>query len=447
MSANPVFERGLPANIDAEKFILGSILLDDSRFIDVAGVIVADDFALEKHRRIFQRMCEMRDRGEHIDRVTLANELLRREELQSIDGLGYLISLDDGLPRLSNIESYVRIVREKAILRKLAVFSQHMMNRALVAEEEPLTIIEDSKLKLSHLYDSSADTDAAETPLEIVSGAGGVNQFFAPEKGVPSPWDSVDFVTGGWQKGELILIGARPSMGKTAFLLNVAWEAAFKQKIPTVIYSFEMTQKSLIRRFISYLSGIPYQDIQQMNLSADQRSECRYRLEQINQSALRVIAASGKSIMAIRSHAERLRSKDQAGFIGIDYIGLMRSGVAKAGTNRNQELGEIARTLKNMAMDLEIPVVCLSQLNRALESRTDKRPSMGDLRDSGEIEEHADLIAFLHRPGYYKRDDPSLQRIAELIIAKQRNGDTPLIPMTFDRVCGRFEEMSAEDER
>ena len=431
-------ERGLPANIDAEKFILGSIMLDDIRFPEVAGVLREDDFALEKHRRIFARMIDLRARSERVDRVTVANELIRREELESVDGLAYLISLDDGLPFISNLDSYIRIIRDKATLRRIAMASQHLMNRALVAEEDPSAIIEDFRLTLATIYDSSAQTEQAETVFDIVREAGGPDKFFAPTFGINSPWSSVDFFTGGWQDGELILIGARPSMGKTAFVLNALWHAARESGKHAVFYSYEMRKTAITRRLVSLLTGISYQRIQQMSLSHEERIACRVALGEISEAPIRIVQSSGKSVMALRSHAERLRQRGELDILGVDYIGLMRSGSAARAMNRNQELGQIARELKLLSGDLNVPALVLSQLNRALASRDDKRPGMADLRDSGEIEEHADFIGFLHRPGYYDRDNAQVQNIAEFIISKQRNGDTPNVALEFNRVCGQF---------
>jgi replicative DNA helicase len=443
---NLAITKGLPANIDAEKFVLGSIMLDDIRFADLAGVVRDDDFALDKHRRIYQRMCELRLRGERIDRVTVANELLRRDELESVDGLAYLVSLDDGLPKISNLDSYVRIIREKATLRRLAMASQHMLNRTLIAEEDPSAIIEDFRLTLSTIYDSSAQSEAAETVFDIIRETGGVDKFFTPTYGIKSPWPRVDFFTGGWQDEELILIGARPSMGKTAFVLNMLWHAAHVRRKNAVFYSYEMKKTAITRRLVSLLTGISYQDIQQQNISQDQRSLCRQKLGIITESPIRIVQSSGKSVMALRAHAERLKQRDELDIIGIDYIGLMRSGSNRAGMNRNQELGEIARELKRLAMDLKVPVVCLSQLNRMVATREDKRPGMADLRDSGEIEEHADFIGFLHRPGYYDRESISLQNLAEFIIAKQRNGDTVNVALEFNRINGEFKNEKSEDD-
>lgn len=430
--------KALPSSIETEKLVLGVLMMRESAYSEVTGVIGEDDFSLEKHRRIFARMVDLHSRNEKTDRITVAEELHRRGELESVDGLSYICSLDDGTPIIPNLDSYVKIIHDKATLRRIATAADRLTSQALIGEDAPASIIENFRLTLSAIYDSSAHVEQAETVTEIVREAGGVDKFFAPTFGIKSPWSSVDFFTGGWQDSELILVGARPSMGKTAFVLNALWYAARASNKHSVFYSYEMKKTAITRRLISLLTGISYQRIQQMDLSHIERFECRSALGKVAESPLRIVQSSGKSVTALRSHAERLKQRGELDIIAIDYIGLMRSGSTRSHMNRNQELGEIARELKRLATDLDVPVICLSQLNRAVASRDDKRPGMADLRDSGEIEEHADFIGFLHRPGYYDRENAEVQNIAEFIIAKQRNGDTPNIALEFNRMFGKF---------
>jgi len=227
--AGVALQKGLPSNIDAERFILGSVLLDDARFIDIAGVLTNADFALEKHRRIYNRMAELHARGEKIDRVTVANELLKFNELESVDGLTYLVSLDDGLPHIANLDAYVKIVRDKAMLRQIAVASQQLMNRALMAEEEPEAILAGAEETLLKLGESRTE-QGLKTPLEVIQNyEGGLNAFLDPSKrikGVSTGFTRLDEMTGGFHPGELIILAARPSMGKTALALNIAWHVA-----------------------------------------------------------------------------------------------------------------------------------------------------------------------------------------------------------------------------
>jgi replicative DNA helicase len=229
-------------------------------------------------------------------------------------------------------------------------------------------------------------------------------------------------------------------MGKTAFALNALWHAA-SRGIPAVFYSFEMSKRSLLQRLIANLASIPLNELRQGDLNEGERRAAGEALECISDTPLRIVQASGKTPFAIQMHAERLREAGKLGIAAVDYIGLVKSEAAADGFNRTRELGQICRQFKDLAALLHIPLLVLSQLSRASETRPDKRPVMSDLRDSGELEEHADLIAFLHRPGYYQRDNPALDLAAEFIMAKQRNGDTPTIQLNFRREFGRFESI------
>ncbi|MBZ5623315.1 MAG: DnaB-like helicase C-terminal domain-containing protein [Acidobacteriia bacterium] len=290
-----------------------------------------------------------------------------------------------------------------------------------------------------------AQGGAAETIAEdiasIVERAGGVDAFLAPRIGIATPWREFDYYTGGWQKGELALIAGRPSMGKTAFALNALYHSAVRG-VPAVFYSYEMTCDSIVVRLISRMARITYKDIQRGQLSANERRAALDSLATLRELPIRIVQASGKTVLAIRCHAERLKRKGKLEIAAIDYIGLIRGSAYHQ--NRNQELGDVCRQLKEMAGELDIPLLVLSQLSRATETRLDKRPNMGDLRDSGELENHADIIGFLFRPGYYDRGNESLRMVAELSIAKQRNGDTPTIPLIFRGEYGHFETDSGE---
>ena len=248
-----VLEKGLPANLDAERFVLGSILLDDSYFIQTAGALQADDFSVEKHRRIFSRMAEIHERGEKIDRVTLANELMSRNQLEACDGLSYLVSLDDGLPQTFNIESYIRIVKDKAILRKIIFASQNLMNRCIASEEEPSQILAGAEETLLKLGESQVKSGLA-SPAQIINEyQGGLNTFLDPSKrikGISTGFTKLDEMTGGLHAGELIILAARPSMGKTALALNIAQHVAAKLDKAVAVFSLEMSKESLLTRML-----------------------------------------------------------------------------------------------------------------------------------------------------------------------------------------------------
>ncbi len=442
-------EKGLPANIDAEKFILGSLMLDDARFIEIAGVLLDDDFALEKHRRIFQRMSELHDRGEKIDRVTVANELLRRNELESIDGLSYLVSLDDGLPQISNLDSYVRIIRDKATLRRIAMASQHLMNRALLAEEDPATILAGAEETLLRLGESRGEKGLM-TPLEVIQGyEGGLNAFLDPSKrvkGISTGFIKLDEMTSGLHAGELIILAARPSMGKTALALNMAWHIASKLFQPVAIFSLEMSQESLLTRIVwcRRRTRVDSQRFRAGYLNEKERNLLRAAANQMVEAPIFIDDTAGANLMDM--HAKLRKLKQQQGSIGlvvVDYLQLM--SVRGRVENRNQEVSQLSRGLKLMSKELGCPFLVLSQLSRATETRQgDHRPQLSDLRESGSIEQDADVVGFIFRPEVYQREREDLKGIAELILAKQRNGPIGKIDLVFLHAQTRFEN-KAED--
>ena len=444
---NAVFDRGLPSNIDAERFILGSILLDDARFIEIAGTILQDDFALEKHRRIFHRMTELHERGEKIDRVTLANELLRFNELESVDGLSYLVSLDDGLPAIANLDAYTRIVRDKSTLRRIAVSAQHMLNRALLGEEDPAAILaaaEESLLKLGE----SRTEQGLTTPLQVIQNyAGGLNAFLDPSKrvkGISSGFTKLDEMTGGMHGGELIILAARPSMGKTAFALNIAWHVATRLFQPVAIFSLEMSQESLLTRMLCAAARVDSQRFRTGYLNEGERQKLRAAANQMVEAPIYIDDTAGVHLMDMHAKLRKLHQSGQKlGLVVVDYLQLMSSKGRVE--NRNQEVSQISRGLKLMSKELDCPFLVLSQLSRATETRVgDHRPQLSDLRESGSIEQDADLVGFIFREEVYKRDREDLRGLAELILAKQRNGPIGKIDLVFLHAQTRFENR-AED--
>jgi len=440
-------EKGLPANTDAERFILGSVLLNDARFVEVAGILNPDDFALEKHRRIFVRMSELHERGEKIDRITVANELQRYNELQSVDGLAYLVSLDDGLPQISNLESYVKIVRDKATLRRIVMASQHLMNRALIGEEDPGEILSGAEDALLKLGVAQAEKGLM-TPLEVIQNyQGGLNAFLDPSKrikGISTGFTKLDEMTGGLHSGELIILAARPSMGKTAFALNIAWHVATRLFHPVAIFSLEMSQESLLTRMLCAAARVDSHRFRTGYLNEKERQQLRAAANQMVDAPLYLDDTAGANLMDMHAKLRRLQQSGQKlGLVVVDYLQLMSS---KGRTeNRNQEVSQISRGLKLLSKELDCPFLVLSQLSRATETRQgDHRPQLSDLRESGSIEQDADLVGFIFREEVYKRDREDLHGLAELILAKQRNGPIGKVDLVFLHAQTRFENR-AED--
>ncbi|HZL55943.1 MAG TPA: replicative DNA helicase [Bryobacteraceae bacterium] len=440
-------EKGLPSNVEAERMILGSVLLDESRFIEIAGVIAQDDFSLEKHRRIFYRMLQLHERGAKIDRITVAEELQRFNELQSVDGLGYLVSLDDGLPHISNLESYVRIVRDKATLRRIVHASQHLMNRALQGEEDPGDILAGAEESLLRLGEARTEKGLT-TPLEVIQNyEGGLNAFLDPSKrikGISTGFTKLDEMTGGFHSGELIILAARPSMGKTAFALNIAWHVATRLFHPVAIFSLEMSQESLLTRMLCAAARVDSQRFRTGYLNEKERQHLRAAANQMVEAPLYIDDTAGANLMDMHAKLRRLQqSGKKLGLVVVDYLQLM--SVKGRSENRNQEVSQMSRGLKLLSKELGCPFLVLSQLSRATETRQgDHRPQLSDLRESGSIEQDADLVGFIFREEVYKRDREDLHGIAELILAKQRNGPIGTVPMVFLHAQTRFENR-AED--
>ncbi|HUQ94082.1 MAG TPA: replicative DNA helicase [Bryobacteraceae bacterium] len=440
-SGDAIFEKGLPANIDAERFVLGSILVDDDTFLQVAGILEAEDFSLEKHRRIFLRMVDLHDRGERIDRVTLANELMTCGQLESVDGLGYLVTLDDGLPQISNLGSYVRIVKNKSLLRRIILHSQRTIDQCIAADEDPENILAragDELMKLGENRNGSG----LSTPQEIIEGYdGGISAFLDPSKriqGVSTGFLKYDEKTGGMRPGELIIIAARPAMGKTALVLNIAHHVATKVQKPVAVFSLEMSKESLLTRLLCAAARVDSQKFRAGFLNQNERRQLQVAAAELVEAPLYIDDTASTNIMDIHAKLKRLKAEHGLALAVVDYLQLM-SGRGRF-ENRVQEVSSYSRGLKLMSKELEIPIIALSQLSRAPDTRQgDHRPQLSDLRESGSIEQDADVVSFIFREEIYKPDRTDLKGLAELIIAKQRSGPTGKVNLVFLHSLTKFE--------
>jgi replicative DNA helicase len=388
-------------------------------------------------------MGELYARGERIDRVTLANELMKLQQLESVDGLGYVVSLDEGLPALANLDSYVRIVKGKAILRRLIYASQATIQKCILGEEEPEQILaaaEEGLLKLGDVKDK----DALMSPGRIIEEfEGGLNAFLDPSKrikGIGTGYLKLDEMTGGLHEGELIILAARPSVGKTALALNIAQHVAMHphQKQTVAVFSLEMSRESLLTRMICASARVDQQKFRAGYLNQDERRKLAKAASDLVQSPLYIDDTPGANLMDIHAKLRRLRAEHGLSLVVIDYLQLMSSRGRYE--NRNQEISTMSRGLKLLAKDLKVPMLVLSQLNRAPETRPgDHRPQLSDLRESGSIEQDADLVAFIFREEIYKPEREDLKGIAELLLAKQRNGPTGRVNLVFLKEFTKFE--------
>jgi replicative DNA helicase len=446
MSVTQATERGLPTNVDAERFVLGSILLDDSLYVQAAGTLDPDDFSLEKHRRIFKRMGELQTRGEKIDRITVANELMKFNELEACDGLTYLVSLDDGLPQIPNLESYIRIVKDKAVLRRIIFASQHMMNRCLLGEEQPEEILAGAEETLLKLGDSRSKSGLINSAQILQEYEGGISAFLDPSKrikGISTGFAKLDEMTGGMHGGDLIIIAARPSMGKTALALNIAQHVCLRLQKTVAIFSLEMSRESLLTRMLCAAARVDSQRFRAGFLSQEERRKLNHALHELVEAPLYIDDTAGLNMMDMHSKLRRLQQEREIGMVIVDYLQLMSSPGRTE--NRNQEVSALSRGMKLLGKELNVPMMVLSQLSRAVETRQgDHRPQLSDLRESGSIEQDADLVGFIFREEVYHREREDLRGLAELIVAKQRNGPIGTVNLVYLHAQTKFENR-AED--
>jgi replicative DNA helicase len=451
-------DAGLPANVDAEKTILGAILLDNAAHSEAAERLEPDDFSLDSHRRIYMRMSELIDGQRAVDIVTLANELARYKEVESVGGVAYLASLTEGLPRRPVIEEYIRIVKDKSLLRKLMLICSSAIARAADQSENAIEVLDVTESQLLEVSEKGL-TQGLESLDKIVANSfGSIDNLYKQSRevtGVGTGFIEFDRMTSGLQKGELIIIAARPSMGKTALAINIAQNAALEHGAKVAVFSLEMSKASLLRRMLASQAGVDQQRLQKGFLGKEDHDKLQNALGQLIESHIFIDDSAGISLAEMRAKARRL--KQNAGgldLVVVDYLQLMTatlpSGGRKGYENRTQEVSAISRGLKAMAKELDVPLVALSQLSRASERRgEDKRPMLSDLRESGSIEQDADVVAFIHRESYYNRTEEmseSDKAQSEIILAKQRNGPTGIVHMYFNARYTRFETLDRTHE-
>lgn len=439
--SDALLERGLPASPDAERYVLGAILLDDAAFTRM-GRLTAADFSLEKHRRIFQRMTELHERGEKIDRVTVAHELIMHEQLESVDGLTYINSLDEGMPELVHPESYVRIVREKAAQRRVMLTCNRIMSRAAEQDTPAHELAAEAVEAFLKTETPGRDSDLLSLSDTVDLESGGWNAFLDPTKrpqGIKTGFTKFDEMTGGLRAGELIILAARPAMGKTALSINVAYNIAVrKPSSPVAVFCLEMSRQALFTRMICAAARVDSQKFRLNYINADERHALARASHEISQAPVFIDDSAELTLLDIHNKLRRIKAERGLGLAIIDYLQLMASRGKHE--NRNQEVSALSRGLKLMARELGVPILALSQLSRDPEKRTgDHRPQLSDLRDSGGIEADADIVAFLFREEVYKTDRADLKGLAELLIAKQRQGPIGKIRLVFRPALTKFE--------
>lgn len=453
-------EHGLPASVEAERTILGAVLLDNAAYSEAAERLIAEDFSLDSHRRIFARMGELIDANRAVDIITLSEELDRQKELESIGNRAYLFSLTENLPRRLSIEDYVRIVKDKSILRQVMGICSTAQARAADQSEDALEVLNATESALLEVSERGITQGFSSIP-EIVKGSfGSIDNLYKEGRevtGLATHYHDFDRMTSGLQPSELIIIAARPSMGKTAWAINIAENAAVRDAKVVGIFSLEMSKEALLRRMLASQSMVSMRHIQTGFLTREDRDKLVQGLERLAEAKLFIDDTPGISLGEMRAKARRLRQQSgRLDMIVIDYLQLMTaSSLGPNGRryeNRTQEVSAISRGLKALAKEMRVPVIALSQLSRASEQRGgDKKPMLSDLRESGSIEQDADVVAFIHRESYYNRDeegaeDAESKNRAEIIIAKQRNGPTGSVQLMYMSEFTRFENPYKGDD-
>ena len=445
-------DRVLPASADAERAILGAILLDNQAYHQAAEFLLAEDFSLDSHRRIYLRMMELSDTGRAIDFVTLTEQLGQHKEIEAVGGVAYVTSLTDGLPRVKNIEQYVKIVKDKALLRGLIHAATTAIQKAYEQDAPAEEIVDAAESDIFRVAEKRIGQGFMAIP-DIVKGSfGSIDKLYEQGQritGLRTYYEDLDEKTSGLQKSDLIIIAARPSMGKTAFAINIAENAAVYDKKVVGIFSLEMSRESLIMRMLCSQARVDSHRVRTGFISREERSKLVTGLASLVDAPIFIDDTPGISISEMRAKCRRLmQAQGKLDMIIVDYLQLVAGapmGTARRYENRTQEVSAISRGLKGLAKEMRCPVVALSQLSRAPEARTgNNRPQLADLRESGAIEQDADVVGFIFREEVYKQDDPDLEGKAELIIAKQRNGPTGTVHLAFIKKFTRFENTTNE---
>src|SRR4030081_148765 len=438
----------LPANVEAERSILGAILLDNFAYNQAAEHLRIEDFSLDSHRRIYSRIVDLAESSRPIDMITLIEELDRHKDLQTVGDVGYISSLVDGVPDRPSIEHYVKIVRDKALLRGLI----HAANTAIAraadqsdAAEDVLSDAEEAIFQLSEKRIGRGFLGAQEIVRESFGSVDALLQRGQRITGLATHYADLDEMTSGLQRADLVIIAARPSMGKTAFAMNIAENAAIEDQQVVGVFSLEMSREALLLRLLCSQARVDAHKMRTGSLWQEDTKKLVRAMEQLAHAPIYIDDTPRITLREVRAKSRRLKqSAGKLDLIIVDYLQLM-SGGGKRFENRTQEVSAISRGLKALAKELSVPVIALSQLSRAPESRGgDHRPQLSDLRESGSIEQDADIVMFIFREEVYKQDDPDLEGKAELIIGKQRNGPIGRVNLAFLKNFTRFESL-AED--
>jgi replicative DNA helicase len=441
---------GLPSSIQTEVTVLGAMLLDGMAVTDATAKLQAEDFSLDSHQRIYRAMLELLAVGHAIDYITVMDALAKKRELDAIGGPAYLAFLSEGIPRHPKVEDYVRIIKDKSLLRQLMTIFNDGMVLASDQNEEATNVLNGIETRLADVADSAIQRGFSPISDIVANSFGSIDALYEQGRevtGLATHYKEFDKMTSGLQNSELIIIAARPSMGKTAWAINIGQNCAVKDDKVVAIFSLEMSKESLLRRMLASEAEVGSRKLQTGFIPREDKGKLMAALDRLMSSKMFVDDTPGITLAEMRAKARRLKQQNQGqlDLIIIDYLQLMTGSSStsqKKFENRTQEVSSISRGLKALAKEMNVPVVALSQLSRGSEQRTgDKKPLLSDLRESGSIEQDADVVAFIHREEYYDRENEDIKGQAEIIIAKQRNGPTGTVKLAYRADFTRFENL------
>lgn len=440
MSAKKQSAKILPHNLDAEKSLLGAVLIDEEIMADVSELVKANDFYDKSHATIYDGMLRLFEKHKPVDFLTLSDELKRKNELELIGGSAFLTELTNYVPSAANAASYADIVAQKAVRRRLIKAVSDINEMSFNEETETQELLSQAEAELFSVSDQSLKqdltsienilTDSFDRMEELNKSKGAI-------RGIRTGYRDLDDMTAGLQRSDLIILAARPAMGKTTLVTNLAYNVATIERKAVLFFSLEMSKEQLVDRMLADASGVDSWNIRTGNLTDEDFQKIFDAMGEMAEAPIYIDDKPGLNVLELRTKARRIAHEQEIGLIVIDYLQLMQ-GSGRHADNRVQEVSEISRGLKLVARELNVPVIALSQLSRSVESRTPPIPQLSDLRESGSIEQDADMVSFIYRPGYYEPDNPDVANITELIIAKHRHGPVGRIQLYFHPERLRF---------
>ncbi|MBZ5693864.1 MAG: replicative DNA helicase [Acidobacteriia bacterium] len=447
MASDTTLERPLPHNLEAERSILGAVLLDNHALNAAVERLRSEDFFLPQHRYIFERMVQLGEKQQAIDTITLMEDLSRTGALEAAGGIAYLSQLADGLPRVTNVDHYARIVKEKAILRTLIYSTSVIQEQALAAGDDADVILDRAESTIFQIAEDRVRAGLINVKDLVKESYDRLEKILSEGRrisGLATGYAGLDNETAGLQPSELIILAARPSMGKTALALNIAENVALRQRQPVAVFSLEMSKESLLLRLLASQARVDAHKFRTGHMNRDDWGKVTASLAELGEAPIWIDDSASSTVLEMGAKARRLKRDRGLSLMIVDYLQLVVPTHSGRGTNRQEEVSSISRALKGLAKELQVPIVVLSQLTRAPE-REERKPQLADLRESGAIEQDADVVLFINRPNFYKTDIPEEDRAkAELIIAKQRNGPTGSLNFVFLSRHTRFEEAAPD---